>query len=178
MQFVAQRQQIDLSYRFAVHQRPSPTGLGHALDLHTAAAPHRHIDVLPAGSHADTHVARAAADSADQQDRLFHFVRRPQFRARNRFDQRHAQPVGAPHDQVPTVGYFATTVLLHTHLGDAELPTAKRQRAVDTHNGRSLKSGGNRTVQVLFAGDVHFVHDVAAQHQALLDGDVEGLGVH
>ena len=124
---------------------------------------------------AHPHVAGRAADAADEQDRLLDLVGRAQVRAGHGLDQRHAQPVGAPDDQVARSRDLAAGVLLDADLGDRELAAAERQPAVDADDGGALEAGGDGAVQVLLAGDVHLVDDVAAQHQALLDGHVERL---
>ena len=174
-QLVAQPQQVHLPHRLAVDQPRRPAGLGHALDLHPPPAAHRDVDVLPARAHADAHVAGAAAHAADEQDRLRHLVRRPQVRARHRLDQRHAEAVGAPDDQVALVGDLAAGVLLDADLRDRELAAAERQPAVHADDRGALEAGRDRAVEVLLARDVHLVDDVAPEHQALLDGDVHRL---
>ena len=66
-------------------------------------------------------------------------------------------------------------VLLDADLRDGDLAPAERQAPVHAHNRGALESGRDRTVQVLLARDVHLVHDVAPQHQALLDRHVHRL---
>ncbi len=171
-QLVAQLEQVDLPHRFAVHERRRPPGLRNALDFHASPAAHRDVDVLAAGAHTHAHVPRAAAHAADEQDRLGHLVRRAQVGAGHRLDQRHAEAVRAPHDEVTAVRHLAARILFDAHLEDGQLAPAERQAAVDADNGGALEPGGDRAVEVLLPRDVDFVDDVAAEHQALLDGDV------
>ena len=177
VQFVAQPQEVDLPDGLTVDQPRCPTGLGHALDLDPAAAAHRDVDILAAGAHSDADVAGGSAHPADEEDRLLDLFRRPEVGAGHRFDQRHAEPIGAPDDEVTAVGNLAARVLLDADLGDGELAAAERQAAVDADDGGALKSGRDRPVEVLLAGDVDLVDDVAAQHQTLFDGDVDRLRI-
>ena len=118
-------------------------------------------------------MAGGAADSADQQDSLLHLFRGPQLGGGDGFDQRHAEAVGSPDDEMPAIRDLPAAVLLDAHLGDGQVSTAKGQAAIHSDDGGALKAGGYGSVQILLAGDVHLVDDVAAQHEALLDGDVQ-----
>jgi hypothetical protein len=57
VQLIPQLEQIDLPDGLAVDQGGRPAGLRHALDLDPTASPHRHVDVLAAGSETDPDVA-------------------------------------------------------------------------------------------------------------------------
>ena len=69
------------------------------------------------------------------------------------------------------------TMRCHAHLRDAELSIQKREAPVDADDCGSLKARRDRTVEVLLARDVDLIDDVATQHEALLDGDVDGLWI-
>jgi hypothetical protein len=174
-QLVAQFQQVDLPHGFAVHQFRSPACLRHSFDLDPSAAAHGNVDVLSRRADAHANMSGRTADAADEQDRFFHLIRRPQIGAGYSLNQGHAEAVRAPDDQVARVGNLAAGILLNAHLGDRKRAPAERKPAVDPHDGGALKPGRNRPVQILLPGNVHFVDDVAAEHQALLDGDVHGL---
>ena len=178
VELVAQPQQVHLPPRLAVDEAPRPAGLRHALDLDAPATAHRHVHVLPARAHADAHVGGRAAHPADEKDRLLRLLGCPQVGAGDGLDERHAQPVGPPHDEVAAIGDLAARVLLDRHLRDRELAAAERQPPVHADDGRALKAGGDRAVEILLPRDVHLVDDVAAEHQALLDRDVHRLLVH
>jgi len=149
-------------------------GLGYALDLHPAATPDGDIDVLATGTHADSNMTGGTANAADEQNGRLDFFRRRELRSSDGFNEGHSQSIGTPDRQVSPVLDFAAAVLLDAHLNDRQLATAEGQAAIDSDDGRTLKAGGNRAIQVLLAGDVDLVHDIAAQHQTLLDGDVHG----
>ena len=114
------RSRFDLPPGLAVDEPRRPARLRHALDLDAPPAAHGDVHVLPARPHPHPHVPRRAADAAHEQDRLLDLVRRPQVGAGHRLDERHAEPVGAPDDEVALVRDLAAGVLLDAHLGDRE----------------------------------------------------------
>ena len=174
-QFIPQFQQIDLSSRLAVNQGRRQAGFGYALDLDSAPASDRNVDVLPARSHADANMPGRTTDPANAQNRLFNFLGCSQVRPRHRLDQRHAESVGAPDDEVAAVRNLATAVLFDADLRDRDAPVPEGNTALYADDCSPLESRWNRSVEILLASDMNLVDDVAAEHQALLDGDVNGL---
>ena len=118
-------------------------------------------------------MAGGTTDPADEQDGLLHFFRCVELGLGDGFDQWHPETVGPPDDEMPPVGDFATAVFLDAHLSDGQLAVAKRESPVDADDGGALESRRDGAVQILLAGDVDLVDDVATQHQTLLDGDVD-----
>jgi hypothetical protein len=161
-----------------VDERRCKAGFGHPLNLDPAATGDRNVDVLSAGSHADANVPGRTTDPANEQNSLFNFLGRSQVRPRDRLDQRHAESVSTPDDEVATVGNLAAAVLFDANLGDRNAPIPERNTALNADDCSPLESRWNRPVEVLLSRDMNLVDDVATEHQALLDGDIKGLLVN
>lgn len=72
---------------------------------------------------------------------------------------------------------FAAGVLLDRELPNADLAVFVWDPPADANDTGALKTGGDRAVQILLAGDVQLADDVQPQQQADFERDVEGLVV-
>ena len=109
---------VDSANRFAVNQLSGPPGLRNSLYLNSAAASYRYIYILPAGADTRSDMTCAAADASDEQYGFDDLFGSPEIRSGNRFDERHAQAVGAPDDEMTAVENLSAAVLFHTDLCD------------------------------------------------------------
>ena len=171
-------QEVHLPPRLAVDEARRPARLRDPLDLDAPPAADGDVHVLARGAEAGADVPRRAADAADEEDRLLDLVGRAQVGPGDGLDERHPEAVGPPDDAVPAVAHLAAGVLLDRHLRDGERPAAERDLPVHADDGGPLEAGRDRAVEVLLPRDVDLVDDVAAEHEALLDGDVDRLLVH